>query len=66
MSSLPAPPVTEPDFIDEPVTDADWAAMSPGQRALIQEALDELDKGEHVSHDEMKREFQRLREKYAR
>ena len=66
MNIRSASPVAQPDFIDEAVTDADWAAMSPGQRALIQESLDELGRGEFYTQEEMKQEFQRLREKYAR
>ena len=66
MNIRPAPPVIEPDYIDEPITDADWAAMTAGQRALIQEAIDEVDRGEFITHEQMNLEFQRLREKYAR
>lgn len=65
MSTRPAPPPTEADFIDEPITDADWAAMSPEERAFLQEGIDALDRGEFITHDEMKLEFQRMRDRLA-
>ena len=58
-------PLPADGWIDEPITDADWAAMSAEERAFLQEGIDELDRGEFVPHAEMKREFQRMREKYA-
>lgn len=66
MSTRPAPDVElDPAIFGVPITDADWAAMSDAERAFIQVGIDELDRGEFVTHEEMKREFRRMREKYA-
>jgi toxin ParE1/3/4 len=65
MNVRPAPPLPADAVIDEPITDAGWNAMSVAERAFLQQGIDALDRGEFISHDEMKREFQRMREKYA-
>ena len=49
----PPPPHGDDDFIDEPITDADWAAMSDEERAFIQEGLDAADRGDLVPHEEV-------------
>lgn len=66
MSTRPAPEAElDPEIFGVSITDADWAAMSDAERAFIQVGIDELDRGEFVTHEEMKREFKRMREKYA-
>ncbi len=65
MNIRTAPPELDPEIFGEPITDADWAAMSAEERAFLQEGIDELDRGEFITHEEMKREFQQMREKYA-
>ncbi len=65
MNIRPVPPVIEPDCIDDPITDADWAAMGPAERAFLQEGIDAVDRGEFITHEEMKQEFQRMRDRLA-
>ena len=65
MNVRPALPLPADVWIDEPITDAEWDAMTPEERAFIKVGFDEIDRGEFITHAEMKRKFQRMREKYA-
>lgn len=54
MSSRPtpanlAPPAAE--WIDEPITDADWAVLSEADRLAIEEAEAAVARGEWVPHE---------------
>lgn len=65
MNTRLAPPEIDPEVFGEPITDADWAAMCPEERTFLQEGIDALDRGEFITHDEMKLEFQRMRDRLA-
>jgi predicted transcriptional regulator len=65
MNVRPALPPSDDVWIDEPITDAEWDAMTPAERAFIKQGFDEIDRGAFIPHAEMKREFQRMREKYS-
>lgn len=60
-----SPPLADSDFVDEPITDADWAAMSDAERAFIQEGLDAADRGDLMPHDEVMTYLHRLRDEFA-
>ncbi|WP_188763276.1 hypothetical protein [Sandarakinorhabdus glacialis] len=64
MSTRPAPDTElDSEVFGVPV---DWATLSSEEQAFLQEGIDDLDRGAFVSHAEMKLEFKRMREKYAR
>ena len=62
MNIRPAP-LPDAEYIDEPI---DWAAISPEERAFIQEGIDAIDRGEFITHEEMQVEFQRMRDRLAK
>lgn len=50
----PTPPASADDnWIDEPITDAEWAAMPDAERQAILEAEAEIDRGEYIPHEVM-------------
>ena len=48
------------DFVDQPISAADWAAMSASERAFLQVGIDELDRDEVISNDAMQAYFATL------
>jgi hypothetical protein len=66
MNVRPALPLPDDGVIDAAITDAEWAAMSPEQRAFIQVGFDELDRGAFVTDDEMQVFFAKLLDDLAK
>lgn len=66
MNVRPALPLPDDGWIDEPITDAEWDAMSPAERAFIKEGTDAIDRGEVVSDAEMQIFFEKLLADLAR
>ncbi|MBC7520292.1 MAG: hypothetical protein H7268_04260 [Sandarakinorhabdus sp.] len=66
MNVRPAPPLPDDGVIDVAITDAEWAAMSPAERAFIQVGVDELDRGEFVTDAEMQVFFEKLLDDLAK
>jgi hypothetical protein len=66
MNVRPALPLSDDVWIDEPITDAEWDAMTPAERAFIKEGTDAIDRGEVVSDAEMQIFFEKLLADLAR
>jgi hypothetical protein len=59
------PPAVDDGWTDEPITDAEWAAMPEAERQAILEAEAELDRGIFVPHEEVMAELRAMKAKFA-
>jgi hypothetical protein len=56
----PALPLPADGWIDAPITDAEWDAMTPAERAFIKEGTDAIERGEIITDAEMQIFFDKL------